>query len=84
MELPQLCLALHSQLPGAQRLYLTDKTSPAEIEKAKQSGHVYAVKLYPAGATTNSDFGVTGYAFGLQVCFASDGQFLLRPYGELG
>ncbi|CAJ1386380.1 unnamed protein product [Effrenium voratum] len=42
-------------------LYLTDKTSPAEIEKAKQSGHVYAVKLYPAGATTNSDFGVTDY-----------------------
>lgn len=43
------------------RLYLTDKTSPLEIEKAKASGHVYAVKLYPAGATTNSDFGVTDY-----------------------
>ncbi|CAM9516023.1 unnamed protein product [Chrysoparadoxa australica] len=33
--------------------------SPDEIHKAKQSGHVYAVKLYPAGATTNSDSGVT-------------------------
>lgn len=42
-------------------LYLTDNTSPEEIQKAKDSGHVYAVKLYPAGATTNSDAGVTDY-----------------------
>lgn len=42
-------------------LYLTDNTTPEEIELAKASGHVYAVKLYPAGATTNSDFGVTSY-----------------------
>jgi len=42
-------------------LYLTDNTTPEEIMKAKESGHVYAVKLYPAGATTNSDFGVTDY-----------------------
>jgi dihydroorotase len=40
-------------------LYLTDNTPPAEIEKAKASGFVPAVKLYPAGATTNSDAGVT-------------------------
>lgn len=40
-------------------LYLTDNTSPAEIERAKASGLVHAVKLYPAGATTNSDSGVT-------------------------
>ncbi|PTU66902.1 dihydroorotase [Chromobacterium sp. Panama] len=40
-------------------LYLTDNTSPAEIRKAKASGFVHAVKLYPAGATTNSDFGVS-------------------------
>ena len=40
-------------------LYLTDKTSPDEIQRAKQSGLVHAVKLYPAGATTNSDAGVT-------------------------
>lgn len=40
-------------------LYLTDNTDPAEIVKAKASGHVQAVKLYPAGATTNSDSGVT-------------------------
>lgn len=40
-------------------LYLTDNTSPEEIAKAKESGFVHAVKLYPAGATTNSDSGVT-------------------------
>lgn len=40
-------------------LYLTDKTTPADIKEAKDSGHVYACKLYPAGATTNSDSGVT-------------------------
>jgi dihydroorotase len=39
-------------------LYLTDQTDPAEIEVAAASNHVYAVKLYPAGATTNSEAGV--------------------------
>ena len=40
-------------------LYLTDNTPPAEIDAAKASGFVHAVKLYPAGATTNSDAGVS-------------------------
>jgi dihydroorotase len=40
-------------------LYLTDNTPPAEIQRAKHSGIVHGVKLYPAGATTNSDAGVT-------------------------
>ena len=40
-------------------LYLTDNTSPEEIERAVASGFIRAVKLYPAGATTNSDAGVT-------------------------
>ncbi|MGI1670439.1 MAG: dihydroorotase [Neptuniibacter sp.] len=40
-------------------LYLTDNTSPEEIRKAKATGKIYAAKLYPAGATTNSDSGVT-------------------------
>ena len=40
-------------------LYLTDNTTAEEIRKAKASGQVYAAKLYPAGATTNSDSGVT-------------------------
>ena len=39
-------------------LYLTDMTLPSEIEKAKEAG-IMGVKLYPAGATTNSDAGVT-------------------------
>jgi dihydroorotase len=40
-------------------LYLTDDTSPEEITRAKLSGHVHAVKYYPAGATTHSQAGVT-------------------------
>ena len=40
-------------------LYLTDNTAPEEIARAKASGMVHGVKLYPAGATTNSDSGVT-------------------------
>lgn len=40
-------------------LYLTDNTSAEEITRASQSQVVKAVKLYPAGATTNSDSGVT-------------------------
>lgn len=40
-------------------LYLTDNTSADDIRQAKASGAVVAAKLYPAGATTNSDSGVT-------------------------
>jgi dihydroorotase len=40
-------------------LYLTDNMAADEIRRAKESGIVHAVKLYPAGATTNSDAGVT-------------------------
>jgi dihydroorotase len=40
-------------------LYLTDNTAPEEIMRATESGLIHAVKLYPAGATTNSDAGVT-------------------------
>ncbi|XP_062105992.1 dihydroorotase, mitochondrial-like isoform X1 [Humulus lupulus] len=40
-------------------LYLTDTTSPNEIKLARKSGAVFGVKLYPAGATTNSQDGVT-------------------------
>ena len=42
-------------------LYLTDNTSPDEIERAADSEFVHAVKYYPAGATTNSDNGVTDF-----------------------
>jgi dihydroorotase len=40
-------------------LYLTDNLPGDEIDRARDSGFVHAVKLYPAGATTNSDAGVT-------------------------
>ena len=40
-------------------LYLTDNTTPDDIHEAQASGLVHAVKLYPAGATTHSDAGVT-------------------------
>ena len=40
-------------------LYLTDRTDPSEIDEARKVQWVKACKLYPAGATTNSDSGVT-------------------------
>jgi dihydroorotase len=40
-------------------LYLTDNTPPDEIRRAQDTGFIHAVKLYPAGATTNSAAGVT-------------------------
>jgi len=52
-------LPTNTRLEPLMTLYLTDNTPPAEIERAKKSGIVHGVKLYPAGATTNSDAGVT-------------------------
>ena len=46
-------------------LYLTNATTPDEIRRAKDSGIIHAVKLYPAGATTNSDAGVRD----LRLCY---------------
>ncbi|APR03721.1 dihydroorotase [Thauera chlorobenzoica] len=51
-------------VPGAafeplMSLYLTDNLAPDEIDRARASGRIVACKLYPAGATTNSDAGVT-------------------------
>ncbi|MFO1428007.1 MAG: dihydroorotase [Steroidobacteraceae bacterium] len=40
-------------------LYLTDRTPPAEVDRALASGHIVGCKLYPAGATTHSDAGVS-------------------------
>jgi dihydroorotase len=47
-----------AQFEPLMTLYLTDRTSAADIREAKASGFVHGVKLYPAGATTNSDAGV--------------------------
>jgi dihydroorotase len=43
-------------------LYLTDSTAPGEIDRAADCGFVAGVKLYPAGATTHADSGVTSLA----------------------
>jgi len=43
-------------------LYLTDTTPPEEVQRARDSGCVFGFKLYPAGATTHSDSGVTDVA----------------------
>jgi dihydroorotase len=43
-------------------LYLTDTTTPDEIDRARATGIVHGVKLYPAGATTHSDAGVNDIA----------------------
>jgi dihydroorotase len=43
-------------------LYLTDATAPEEIDRARSTGFIHGVKLYPAGATTHSDAGVTDIA----------------------
>ncbi len=48
-----------SEFEPLMTLYLTDNTRPDEIDRALESGIVHGVKLYPAGATTNSDAGVT-------------------------
>jgi dihydroorotase len=59
----RILAALPSSGPGStfeplMTLYLTDNTPPDEIRRAREAG-VVALKLYPAGATTNSDAGVT-------------------------
>src|SRR3954469_22434698 len=48
-----------SEFEPLMTLYLTDDTPPEEIARPKLSGRVHGVKLYPAGATTHSDAGVT-------------------------
>ena len=48
-----------AQFEPLMTLYLTDNTTAEEILRAKESGVVHAVKYYPAGATTNSESGVT-------------------------
>jgi len=65
-------------------LYLTDNTPPAEIHRAKASGVVHAVKLYPAGATTNSDSGVTDLARCAPALAAmQDAGMVLAIHGEV-
>jgi dihydroorotase len=53
------CLPEHSSFQPLMTLYLTDRTEPVEVERAKRSGRIVGCKLYPAGATTHSQAGVT-------------------------
>ncbi|MEM7020161.1 MAG: dihydroorotase [Pseudomonadota bacterium] len=50
-----------SQFQPLMTLYLTERTTPEEIERLRDSESVVAVKYYPAGATTNSDAGVSDW-----------------------
>jgi dihydroorotase len=52
-------LPRHARFEPLLTLYLTDATPPQEIDRARATGFVHGVKLYPAGATTHSDAGVT-------------------------
>jgi dihydroorotase len=64
-------------------LYLTDNTPPEEIVRAKEAG-VKALKLYPAGATTNSDAGVTDIRKTCKTLEAMQRQgLLLLVHGEV-
>jgi len=80
----RIMAALRQALPGEGQgsdfeplmtLYLTDNTAPDEIRRAVDSGVVHGVKLYPAGATTNSDAGVSA----LKHCYRT-----LETMQELG
>ncbi|MFT7458217.1 MAG: dihydroorotase [Planctomycetota bacterium] len=53
------CLPKDNDFQPLMTLYLTDNTSTDEISRSAEHAHIYAVKYYPAGATTNSDMGVT-------------------------
>jgi dihydroorotase len=65
-------------------LYLTDNTAPSEIERAKASGFIHGAKLYPAGATTNSDHGVTDIAkLDHALRAMSDCGLVLQVHGEV-
>src|SRR5262245_15752481 len=65
-------------------LYLTNRTEPAEVDRAKASGFVHGFKLYPAGATTHSDAGVTDVhnVFGVFERM-SDSGMVLQVHGEV-
>jgi dihydroorotase len=52
-------LSPDSRFEPLMTLYLTEAMPPEEIDRAKNSGFVHGIKLYPAGATTHSDAGVT-------------------------
>ncbi|MDC0722342.1 dihydroorotase [Nannocystis bainbridge] len=76
--------ALAGRFTPLMTLYLTDATAPEEIARARDCGFVHGVKLYPAGATTNSQSGVTDLARVLPVLEAMQALGLpLLVHGEV-
>ena len=80
----RIMAALEFEFEPLMTLYLTDNTSPEEIEKAANTDFVKALKYYPAGATTNSDQGVTDIkkAYPALSAMSENGLFLL-VHGEV-
>ena len=73
-----------SRLEPLMALYLTDNTAPAEVERAAATPGIVAFKLYPAGATTNSDAGVTSMDRVAEALAAmEDSGVLLLVHGEV-
>jgi len=77
-------VASNSPFTPLMTLYLTNNTTADDIAQAKQSGIVYGVKLYPAGATTNSDAGVTDISYAYDAIAAMEEHDLpLLIHGEI-
>ncbi|KAA0874150.1 dihydroorotase [Nitrincola tapanii] len=73
-----------SQFEPLMTLYLTDNTTPEVIAEAAATGKVVAVKLYPAGATTNSDSGLTDLSKLDEICAAlTEAGMPLLVHGEV-
>ncbi|HEX4387999.1 MAG TPA: dihydroorotase [Steroidobacteraceae bacterium] len=77
-------LPAHARFEPLMTLYLSDHTTPEEIGRARASGFVHGAKLYPAGATTHSDAGVTDIS-GLEAVFArmAEVDLVLQVHGEV-
>lgn len=76
-------LAPGSDFEPLMTIYLTDNTRVADIEAASASPFIHGAKLYPAGATTNSEAGVTDLARLTQVFEAMQKHgFVLQVHGE--
>ncbi len=78
------CLPADTGFDPVMSLYLTDNTSIDSVRAAAESPHVAGFKLYPAGATTNSDAGVTNIARVMTVLEAmADQGVVLQVHGEV-
>ncbi len=75
---------LGSDFQPLMTLYLTDRTPPEEVERARDTGFIHGCKLYPAGATTHSDAGVTDIArIDAVLARMADCGMVLQVHGEV-